>query len=521
MRKISQNVANSTSDDTANRATQGMTHRTLSGLFWMFSGTGFQGVLQVLVLMVLARMLTPKDFGLVGASLVVVGVCEIFSQLGIGPAIVQRPNIGTKHLRTGFTLSLLLGLLLAGLVAILAPTLSNFFQMEDLTPVLRIMALLFVLKGLSVVAASLLQRELRFRSLAGVQVASYTFGYGLVGISLAWLGLGVWSLVGAQLTQAALETLIMVTIQPHPKRLGVEARAFSQLMRFGSGLTVAQMANYFARQGDNLVVGRWLGAEALGLYSRAYHLMTVPATLFGQAVNKVLFPSMAKLQDKPQRLGTAYRRGVALTALSVLPASATMFVLAPEIIQLLLGPKWSGAVVPFQVLALGMIFRVGYKVSGTLARAKGAVHHLAWRQGVYATLVLGGSLIGQSFGLTGVAFGVVGALAVHFFLMAQLSIRLTPLSWGDLLKAHVPVLILAAAVGASAWTVATLLRGYNLSAIVILPVTVAAGLFCVIVLGRLMPVWSIGKDGIWLFQEISNHIPSIINPIKRIKTKQI
>ena len=154
------------------QAAESISHRTLRGLFWMFLGKGTQAVLQVLVLGILARLLTPADFGLVSASLVVVGLSTIFSQLGIGPAVVQRSNLESRHLRTGFTISVLFSLALAGLICLFAPSFAGFFRLEGLTPVLRAMSLVFPFQGLSVVAESLLQRDLSFRRLAGINTIS-------------------------------------------------------------------------------------------------------------------------------------------------------------------------------------------------------------------------------------------------------------------------------------------------------------------------------------------------------------
>jgi PST family polysaccharide transporter len=246
--------------------------------------------------------------------------------------------------------------------------------------------------------------------------------------------------------------------------------------------------------------------------------MAMPANLFGEAVEKVLFPAMAKVQNEPQRLTTAYRRGIALTALLVLPASATVFVLAPEIVEVLLGPRWSGAVAPLQILALSMYFRTGYKMSVTAARAKGVVHRLALRVTLYAILVVGGALIGQLFGISGVALGVVGALTVHFFLLAQLSIRITQMGWRDFLTAHVPAVTLAVIVYVLSWGTATLMREMNLPAIGVLSTSVAAVFSFIVMLVRLLPFLAIGKDGVWWLQTVSKYVPSNLNLVRPSKT---
>ncbi|KJS11981.1 MAG: polysaccharide biosynthesis protein [Peptococcaceae bacterium BRH_c8a] len=477
----------------------------MGGLFWMLSGTGIQSVLQLLVLAILARLLTPVDFGLVGAALVVMRFSNIFSQLGIGPAIVQRPNLSTTHIRTGFTITLLFGASLVALIWLLSPHIAGFFRMDGLVPVLRVIALAFFFKGLAGISESLLQRDMQFRWLAIIQVISYALGYGAVGIILALAGFGVWSLVLAYLAQEILISVMAMIAMPHPKIPQLNRAAFGELMYFGGGYTIARIANFIAVQGDNLVVGRWMGAAALGLYGRAYQLMAMPATLFGQTLDKVLFPAMAKVQAEPQRLSTAYRRSIALIAMVVMPVSAVMFILAPEVINVLLGDAWLGVIAPFKILAVGMLFRSSYKMSDSLARAKGAVYRRAWRQIVYAAMVIGGAWVGQHWGLSGVAYGVLGALLINFVLMAQLSLQLTSLTWKDFIAAHGSAALLTTVVFLEAWFTAVGARSIGLAEFAILCVVLVIILATFTAMLRLAPKLFFGTDGIWLLNELAQY----------------
>jgi PST family polysaccharide transporter len=488
-----------------NRGSEKLTSRTLGALFWTSLGTGAQAVLQLLVLAVLARLLNRADFGVVAAALVVVGFSTIFSQLGIGPAVVQRLDLRPAHLRTGFMISLLLGAFLAGLTWVSAPAVAGFFQMGDLTSVLRALALVFPLQGLGVVAESLLQRDLRFRLLAGLETAAVALGYGAVGITLAVRGFGVWALVGGHLAQTLLKTALLLAVQRHPMWPLLDRRAAAELLYFGGGFTAARIGNYLAGQGDNLVVGRWLGAEALGVYGRAYQLMAGPAVLFGQVLDKVLFPAMAQVQDQPARLAEAYRRGVALIALVILPASAVLTALAPELIHVLLGPEWGSVIVPFQILAAGMLFRTSYKMSDSLVRATGAVYHRAWRQAAYAMLVLAAAWVGQFGGLPGVSLAVLATLAFNFLVMAQLSLRLVGMTWRSFRAAHVPGLALAVLVSTMTWACAQLLRAWGLPAPLVLIASAAA------TLPALLPVWCLpelflGEDGRWMLRKLGAYL---------------
>jgi O-antigen/teichoic acid export membrane protein len=486
-------------------AMQELTQSTLYGFFWMFLGKGAQAALQLLVLIILARLLIPADFGVVAAALVLVGFASLFSQLGVGPAVVQRPNLETRHLRTAFTLSLIFGATLTGLSWLFAPSISSFFRITELLPVVQAMSPMFLLQSPSIVAESLLQRELGFRWLAGIEVIAFAGGFGAVAITLAFLGLGVWALVGAHLAQAFLKTAILLVVQPHPKRPLLEKRALSELMVFGGGFTLARIGNYLAGQGDNLVVGRWLGAEALGFYGRAHQLMTVPATLFGDVLDRVLFPAMAKVQHHPERLATAFRRGIALIGIVMLPASVALFFLAPELIYVVLGPGWDKAIVPFQIFTVGMLFRTSYKMSDSLSRATGAVYRRAWRQGVFAGLVIGGTYIGQHWGLPGVAAGVLCAYAINFILMAALSLHLAKMRWQSFWAAHLPALLLGIVLGVEVSTLAPLLREWQYPPFVVLLTSATCAFVSACLLMRYLPKLFLGQDGLWMLQTLSAH----------------
>ena len=164
------------------------------------------------------------------------------------------------------------------------------------------------------------------------------------------------------------------------------------------------------------------------------------AALLGQVLQQVLFPAMSKVQDDPRRLAGAYRRGVGMISLLVLPASAGLYMLAPELIELILGPQWASAVTPFRVLALALLVRTTYRVSDALARATGAVYRRAWRHWVHAAAVVGFAWVGQHADLGGVAVGVAMGMTVNFFLMAQLATQLSTVTWRDVAVSHLGAL---------------------------------------------------------------------------------
>lgn len=492
---------------------------TVIAWLWMSFGTAIQGVLTVIVLAVLSRLLRPEDFGIVSASLLVVNFSLIFSQLGVGPAIVQHPRLRREHLETGFVLSLGLALGLVGLLLVLAPVIAVLVHAPGLTPVLRVLAWILVLQALSVVSESRLRRELQFRTVATIRVISYLFGYGLIGITAALLGAGPWALVAASAAQTTIATGLFIRSEPSGWGRGFDRQAARELATFGGGFALARVGNYAAVQGDNAVIAATLGVRALGLYGRAYQLMAMPAMAIGQVIDDVLFPAMAQVQQDRERVGRAYRRCIAGVAILTLPLTGLVVLLAPELFHVLFGPQWTAAVLPFRILAIGTLFRTSYKISDSLSRAMGAVYRRAWRQWIYATLVIGGAWVGHFRGLTGVAVGVLVALLVNFMLMSELSLALVGMTRRDFLALHLPALRTTAFVLAPAWLVADAARPL----LVPLGVLVAASasvLIVTVVLYRFQRALLLGDDGCWLVARIESLIRSRLGRVYSRRTAQ-
>lgn len=423
---------------------------------WMFSGGGAQALLKILVLMILARLLVPAEFGLVSAALTVVSLADVFGKIGIAPSIVQAEVLEPAHVRSGTAATLLSGVIVAGIVFALAGPLERLYAIEGLALYIQVLSSLFVVQSFGLVSEALLQREMRFRVLAGIAVGSYLFGYALVAITLAELGYGGWALVWGQLAQIALQSALNIHFAGYRLKLAFNLASLRQMLRFGFGISLTQIGNYLALNLDYLVVGRTLGAAALGQYSRAYLLLAQPANLVGNMADKVLFPALANVQREPERLGRAFNTTIGLSALTQIPLSVLLIVAGPEVIFALMGPQWGEAVVPFQILVATLFFRTAYKFIGTLMRAAGQVYlNAAWQWG-YAGLVLAGALAGYPFGLPGVAVGVSLAVVLcyasglvlvrrrfGFSLGAGLRSMARHLGWGLVLAA----LLLAARAG--------------------------------------------------------------------------
>ena len=469
--------------------------KTLRGLIWAGSEAFARAGLQFVVLIVLTRLLTPADYGVVGAALLVIGISQMFAQLGLGPAVVQRDFISPSHLETAFWFSMTFSLLSTAIIALTAPLFAAFFQLPKLSPTLQILSLVFPLTGVVVVSESLLQRELKFRTLARIEVTSYFVGFGIVAIILAILKFGLWSLVAGQLTQVFVRSTQMLLAGRWAPRFRCSFQSLKELWRFGGGQTTAQIANYIAQSVDVMIVGKTLGASAMGIYVRAYQLMLAPSLLVGSVLEKVFFPALSKIQHQPELLARAYRQGNQLLAVLILPIAAIIIILAPDAIPLILGQKWAGVVLPLQIFSLGLLWRTGIKISNSIIRACGMARSFAFCQIMYATTVILFAWFGSRWGITGICLGVLVSIFGSYTFAAIVCFRLTQIKFSHFLLDHVPGLLLAISVVVVGESVQMALHSHTTPVLLSCTVmTVVMGLTILIAIG-LFPAFFLGPRG--------------------------
>ncbi|MEO0740862.1 MAG: lipopolysaccharide biosynthesis protein [Bacteroidota bacterium] len=415
------------------------------GFGWMFGGRGVYFAVNMVVLVVLARLLDPAEFGLIGAAMLVVDFCNQFSQIGVSPYLVQREEIHDRHIRVAWTCSLLSGLLVYGGILLLEHQVARFFNIPELAALIPFVGVLVVLQCVQTVVQALLQRNLKFKQIALWRVIGNVFGYGIVSIGCALAGLGVWSLVWGRLAQNSVQALGYLATMPFPKRPLLRWEVLKEMASFGGGVSLQNVFNYFGRQGDYIIVGRYLGATSLGLYTRAYKLMELPVKFVGQSLHSVLFPVLSKMQNDDERMGAAFVRVSSAMVLFSAAIGSFVGVLAPEIVSVMLGDGWEGVILPLQVLGAATVFRGTYKISSSVVLAKGAVYKGAVQQGVYAACVLGFVMVGKEYGIVGAAIGALGAVIVHYILLTTIALRLVRVSWFVALRRFISPIALALA----------------------------------------------------------------------------
>ena len=425
--------------------------RTLMGLGWNGAARLLGQLLQLAATVILARLLSPKEYGLLGMVLVFTGFASFVADMGLGASIIQRSTVTERHLNSVFWLNVATGIALTAVFALAAPLIARFYQEPQLRLLTAAIALSFFLGSLNVVQVALLDKALNFRTKFWIETVS-SVASGAVAVVLAFSGAGVWALVGQTLTQAAVRVLMMWSQSSWRPAWSFDFAAIRELMRFSGHLVGFGVVIYWSQNVDKLVIGRWIGSAALGIYSLADKLMRLPIASVTDVTTSVMFPALSFIQDDVESVRRAYLRATRMIALITFPAMVALGVLAEPAILVVYGPKWRGSIVILQLLCFAGLVQSATNTAGWIFMSQGRTDVL-FRIGIYTTAVRAiGVLIGSHWGLMGVAWAYVlgGYLFVWYPVWSRAG-RIVNLSFTALLRNVAGPLGCAALMGVLLW----------------------------------------------------------------------
>jgi PST family polysaccharide transporter len=352
--------------------------KAVNGLAW--SGVQIWGgrAVSFVVFVILSRLLNPEAFGLVAMAFVFIAFIQIILDQGFGDAIVQLERLTAEHLDTAFWMNILSGgaLTLVGLVA--AGLVAVLFHEPRLIPIIRWLSLSFIFVGLSSTQQAILRRRLAFKELAlrslGAAVSS-----GIVGVGLALMGYGVWSLVAQSLVSSLIGAMVLWKVSPWRPALRFSKTHFKDLFVFGLNIVGINFLSFLNRHADDLLIGYFLGPTMLGFYTVAYKLLVTMTDLLTSVTDAVAFPVFSRLQNEPERMRRAFYRVTQFTSMISFPAFVGVAVIAPELIVTVFGPKWTLSIPVMQVLAfIGILHSLFYFHNSVVI----AVGKPFWRFGI-------------------------------------------------------------------------------------------------------------------------------------------
>lgn len=385
------------------------------------------------VTLVVFRLLTPGDYGLMALSMVLLSIVAGVAEFGLGSSLIQMPALVKRDLaRVGGAIAALnIGCCL--LIALGAPVFAGLLGDFRLTPILQVLSIQFLLTAIESVPLALAQRRMDFKRLAGIELAATLLGSATT-LLLAWLGVGVWALVIGNLAGATLRTVCYVGlggfVWPSFNISGIGPH-----IRFGGTITATRLLWQVTYQADILIGGRLFSREGIGLYSVSMHLATLPMTKVMGIINQVAFPAVARLQDELPRLRQRLLDSSRMLALGAIPAMWGISAIAPEFVDVVLGKKWHPAIIALQLVSLVAPLRMLAAVLATALTGIGRAD-LELRNTLVSAIVLPTAFfIGAQWGLNGLALSWLVAIPIVFALNFPRTLRALGFSLGELMAA--------------------------------------------------------------------------------------
>jgi O-antigen/teichoic acid export membrane protein len=400
---------------------------------------------------VLTRLLSPEDFGLYAMVVVFTGFAAVFLDMGFGAALVQKLDLEQHHKNAVFWFNIAVGALITLILAAAAPYIASFYDEPALQPLTVAISVIFLINSFAVVQVALLQKAMDFRTLAAAQLTAVVVS-GTVAIYLAFNGFGVWSLVAMSITSATINVVVLWAITPWRPDLSLRWDALRDLSRFSLNLVGFSIFNYWTRNGDNLLIGRYLGSASLGFYARGYTFLLLPVSQVSGIISQVMFPALSAIQKDVERVRETYLTSVSIVGLATFPLTLGLLVVSRSFVLALFGEKWAAMIPILQVFCLlGTLQSISY-TTGWIYQSQGRTD-IMFRWGlIVGTIFITSFVVGLRWGAFGVAVAYTVANFLVWYPTWSIPARLIDLNFLTMLKKLSPTFYVAAAMAVAMWT---------------------------------------------------------------------
>lgn len=418
------------------------------------------------------RVLDPGDYGLLAMATVFLALLAMFAEVGLGPALVQKTELAPETVRRAYGIVWIVNLVLFALLNLVAGLVAGFYGEPRLVPLLHVLSLQFLLIPFIVVPDAMLQRKLDYKWRSLIELATAVL-VSVVTLVMALAGYGVWSLVSGMLANVACKAVLLNWASPYLHLPSFALGGMRQVVRFGGNVTASRFLWFFFTQIDVVLIGRLLGEHVLGLYSVAVHLASLPAQRVSGILNQVAFPAAARFQHDRAAIGAQLLRAIGYVSLIAFPILWGMSCVAYELIPVLLGPEWGGAILPFQILTLVMPFRMIIGFLPTVTDALGR-SDVALRNAALGCVVMPVALyVGSHWGIAGVAYAWVTAYPMVLFANLRRMLPVIGISLRAVAERVAPALCSAAGMYGAVWAVRMAWGGAG--GVTVLMLEIAAG----------------------------------------------
>lgn len=477
-----------------------------------FAGVGWSAIerfsvqgVSFLIQLVLARLLTPSDYGVVGMLAIFMQVAQTFIDSGFANALIQRKECTQKDYSTVFYFNLIISILIYVLFFFTAPLVAKFYRMEILTDVMRVLSITLVINALSIVQKTILIKRVDFKTQSAVSLLS-AFISGSVGVFMAYKGYGVWALCGQQIANSVCQFFFLqIFVRWKPARV-FSKESFRSLFLFGSKLLLSRLIHTIYRNLYTIVIGRTFSAASLGQYNRAEQFGDFPSSNIGEIITRVAFPILSKIQDENERLINVYRATIRYASILIFPLMFGLLALARPLILLLLTDKWEDVVMLLQILCFGYMLSHVSTLNLNILYVKGR-SDLALKLEVIKKTIAIAILFGSiPFGLVGMCIGRVLNSVIATLLNTFYTKKLIGLTFFTQCKDFMPYFIMSALMGGGVYLITVVGFSYLVQLILGFIVGVVLYMLCLYLFDR-----STLKDVFVLVKE------NVIRPLKNRK----
>lgn len=409
-------------------------------LFILFSNI-LKQILNFTRKVILARILIPADFGLVGMAMIVVSGLEMLSNMGFRPALIQKTDVDRSLLNTAWSSEIIRGCVLCCMVFLSAPLMAGFLNNESAVSILRAMSVLPLIQGLQNIGTVYFDKELKFRKLLVYQqsIGITTFIASLICV-LIWRN--AWAIVAGSVAGAASAVIASYLLHPYRPSWQIQRSDLKILFGFGKNLLVIGVVTYILDQGGNVLIGRLIGPAALGTYLLAYSTALLPMSAFADLVRRVTFPAYARIQGDKVRLQRAFLQSFKISMILFVPITIGLLLVSHSFVLLVYGPKWLNAVGPLKILCFLALFRANSYIIAPLLHGVGKPN-LAARARVMELIVFGIFIypMTRRYGVMGVALTITATYFIALLLRYYYLLKVLPSSLKPMMQVVLKVML--------------------------------------------------------------------------------
>ena len=451
---------------------ESLKHKTIQGVSWSFIDNIASSGITFLIGLILARLLTPAEYGIMAMIAVFIAVSNSIIDSGFSNALIRKIDVERADYNTVFYFNFVISIILYLLLFIFSPAISVFFKEPILIDVTRIIGLILIINALGIIPRTIFVRDINFKTQTKVSLIS-SISSGILGIGMALAGLGVWSLVGQQLSRQILNTLFLWVYSKWCPVWEFSINSFKELFGFGSKLLLSGLLDTIYKNVYYIVIGRFYSSTQLGQYTRAEQFNTIFSSNLTAVVQRVSYPVLSSIQDEPVRLREAYRKVIKTTMLVTFACMLGLAAISKSLILILIGEKWLSAVSFLQIICFaGMLYPL-HAINLNILQVKGRSDLFLRLEIIKKIIAIFPITIGVCYGIEYMLLGSVFTSFIAYFLNSYYSACLIHYSTTEQVKDILPLFFISFFVAAVMWSISLL----NISVFIIFPVQVLLGLF--------------------------------------------